>query len=186
MAIDLEDSFHRKRRDAEDLKVRYATLLADLETRKKQLVGRVEELQRNVYLDSQLIENAKISGIGPSRIVTLRSYGIESALDVVETSILDIPGFGYGLMANLLAWRRTVAASFRFDHNRGIPPADLQAIEAPFQAERSRLEESLRTVARELAELTARYEHDRNKAFTEMGTLVTELAQAEADLTVMS
>ena len=40
------------------------------------------------------IEDAKLTNIGPARCAVLRSWGIDTAADVDEAKIADIPGFG--------------------------------------------------------------------------------------------
>jgi DNA-binding helix-hairpin-helix protein with protein kinase domain len=95
--------------------------------------------QREQYLDSFKIGGKeKISGIGPGRIATLTSFGIETAWDVQSYRIQTIPGFGPSTAAKLTAWRQSKEAQFRFNPNHPIAAAEINAIEADLGARSAR------------------------------------------------
>lgn len=73
---------------------------------------RSEAAQRRAFLESQLLSNAYIDGIGGSLTATLLSHGIETAADVVRANMEQVPGFGRARIERLLAWRRSVEAKF--------------------------------------------------------------------------
>jgi DNA-binding helix-hairpin-helix protein with protein kinase domain len=73
------------------------------------------ELQaKKQYMDSQLIRNAKIKGIGPALSSRLQIWNIESALDVTQ-SVYQVQGIGPAKAAALFEWRSAVERRFRFD-----------------------------------------------------------------------
>ena len=63
----------------------------NLEERRRldDLTNRKRELQRQHYLEQHDIDQAKIRGIGISRTLTLKSYGIETAADVACPVAVD-------------------------------------------------------------------------------------------------
>ena len=103
---------------------------------------KIKEYQRNRrseqlkgYLATFYIRRHKIAGLGPSRIATLSSYGVETALDVSDNAILTIPGFGPKTAAVLIAWRRSIEVRFVYDER---PNAMDKARMAAIKAERVR------------------------------------------------
>ena len=51
-------------------------------------------MQLSQFLDQKVIADHTIPKIGPGRTAILTSYGIETACDIVEDRVLDVPGFG--------------------------------------------------------------------------------------------
>jgi len=88
-----------------------------------------EAHQKQLYLDRFTIKKAKISGIGPSRAVTLASFGIETAADVDYYKIIHIHGFGPALCSALVEWRRKHEANFRFNANAPVDPREIARID---------------------------------------------------------
>jgi len=78
-------------------------------------VRQTGEMQaRQQYLDSQLIRNAKIKGIGPALTARLQYWNIESALDVTY-AVNHVQGIGPAKAQALFEWRSAVERRFRFD-----------------------------------------------------------------------
>lgn len=72
-------------------------------------------LQFVKYLESQEIRKAKIRHVGLARQTALASYGIETALDITEEKVLQVPGFGANNSVPLLEWRKSLEKSFVYD-----------------------------------------------------------------------
>jgi ssDNA-binding Zn-finger/Zn-ribbon topoisomerase 1 len=72
-------------------------------------------LQLLKFLESQEIRKAKIRHVGLARQTALASYGIETALDITEEKVLQVPGFGANNSVPLLEWRKNVEKSFVYD-----------------------------------------------------------------------
>ena len=64
-----------------------------------------EAEQRARFLGQFRIEDAKLNNIGPARCAVLRSWGIDTAADVDDAKIAEIPGFGKSLTDKLVLWR---------------------------------------------------------------------------------
>ena len=114
------------------------------------LTNRKRELQRQHYLEQHDIDQAKIRGIGISRTLTLKSYGIETAADVNYKRIVTISGFGPGTANSLLAWRQQVESAFHFDPKQAINPADITAIKVDIATKRADLENRARQTINKL------------------------------------
>ena len=89
-------------------RTRYRDLHVTRQARLDELGGKVRERQLQIFLDTFSIERADIDAIGPARVATLQSYGVETAADVNRATILAIPGFGPAYTERLLDWRRAV------------------------------------------------------------------------------
>jgi DNA-binding helix-hairpin-helix protein with protein kinase domain len=117
------------------------------------------ELQLKGFLRKQFLEDASIKGIGPGRISVLRSFGIETALDVTEDRVNAVAGFGPALTAAVVDWRKSVEARFRFDPAKGIEPAERAALTQRQSQRRAALESSLTTGLNELQQIRLSGEH---------------------------
>lgn len=87
---------------------------------------RSEQLRQ--YLEGFPIARANLAGIGPSRVATLASYGIDSAADVNEFALLEVPGFGRKTTYTLMVWRRRLEQRFRY--KKQPTPADHRRLTA--------------------------------------------------------
>jgi DNA-binding helix-hairpin-helix protein with protein kinase domain len=144
-----------------------------------QSTRRQRELQQ--FLDRHRIASTSISGFGPGRRATLRSYGIETAADVEYHAIIRIQGFGPTLTSALLAWRRSVESRFRFDPSKNLDPRDIAAVEQEIQAVRTGLEQTLTGGAAQLAQIAHQTETRRELLCTEVERVSQALAQAGAN-----
>jgi len=72
-------------------------------------------IQMLQFLESQEIRKAKIRHVGLARQTALASYGIETALDITEERVPQVPGFGLKNTLQLLEWRKSVEKSFVYD-----------------------------------------------------------------------
>jgi DNA-binding helix-hairpin-helix protein with protein kinase domain len=86
--------------------------------------------QLKLFLERYYITNAKIKGIGSARKATLRSYGVETAADVVRFRIESISGFGPSIAGALIGWRTSIERRFIFDPKQPIDPAEIRAIKS--------------------------------------------------------
>ena len=186
----------RKRWTAQNTHQRFNTKLAELKTKKTEYqnlpgvrVRRLQQLEKEVYqrqlerfLDSHRIDQARISGIGHARQITLRSYGLETAADITKASVLGVPGFGPTNTAKLLAWRSLIEQSFKFDSTRGVDPQDKRNVEVEIQNTRAKLEQELRSGAALLRQLSDQAHSTHLSLRQSADIAMKNREQAEADL----
>ena len=91
-------------------------------------VSEPEAEQRARYLATFRIEAAKLPNIGPARCAVLRSWGIDTAADVDEGKIADIPSFG-NLTDKLVIWRDMKAKLFIYNAAPIVDPLEVQRID---------------------------------------------------------
>jgi DNA-binding helix-hairpin-helix protein with protein kinase domain len=183
----------RYRTDFVDAKASLARLKGEYETLQKKHADALADLQRNVraaqlrqFLEGRLIDSAEIPDIGPVRKAALRSYNIETALDVDAGNIAQVPGFGPKLTPRLLAWRADVERAFRFDPTAGVPRPLLDALNAQFNQQRQALEARLRQGPATLKGQAAKAENHLAQLLTGIQRLVVQVAQAEADASLLA
>lgn len=127
------------------LKAEYDGLPRERAKRLQILFEKRRDKQLLNYLDRFHLGTTKIPGMGPTRIATLASHGMATAGDIVESRILAVPGFGQGIAANLVAWRRSLEASFTFDPNQAVSASDQAAIERDISVQKTELERDVGT-----------------------------------------
>jgi DNA-binding helix-hairpin-helix protein with protein kinase domain len=177
--------FRRKRGELEGLKEEYRGLPA---FRQKKLAAleagrRATQLER--FLDRHRIDKAKIPSIGPGRTATLQSYGIETAWDLEQQEILDVPGFGPVLAQTLLSWRRSIESKFVFDSTKGVDPADVAALDRTIAARKAQIERVLQTGGAELEKIRHQITLRRQSLLQQLEIAAKAVAQEEADLRVL-
>jgi DNA-binding helix-hairpin-helix protein with protein kinase domain len=139
-----QQAFAEKRKSLEQARAELADLPNERRRRLAKLEAERESRQRQRYLDRFRIDRAKIRGIGSGRTSMLASYGIETAADVDDSAILQIPGFGPMLTTELVRWRREHERNFRFNPAEPIDRRDVDAIDRDLEARRQSLLSALR------------------------------------------
>lgn len=176
--------FQEKYTQLRSAKKRHGELIAQRNTELQMLQQQVRQYQLDAYLRGQFISDAKIPKIGPTRVATLESYGIETAYDIELSAILAIHGFGSATAENLIVWRRQIEAGFRFDPARGVPQDAIQAVEIKFAQARIQCESILQRGPKELRQVTDAANVELSKFNSWLPKKCDEVAQLRADLRV--
>jgi DNA-binding helix-hairpin-helix protein with protein kinase domain len=156
-----------------------------LHERRKQ---RVRELERALY-DAQLrhflekfdISSAEIPHIKDGRKAMLAAYGITDAADITRQALETVPGFGHFLIVQLITWRQSLEAMFKFNPGRGIDPADIQRVDHEVAKRRAEIELLLSKGPGELKELRRRIIAARGQLQGQLEKAYLDVAQAQAD-----
>ena len=143
---------------AENLKASLREAKHDLESLKTERDARValyqserRNMQRLKFLERFRIRDQKIRGIGPSKLATLTSFGIETAADLDQRdAVLALPGFGPASSQPLFDWQRDCARGFVYNAQvNDIDRAELAKINAEFDKRQRSLIEQITKTARE-------------------------------------
>jgi DNA-binding helix-hairpin-helix protein with protein kinase domain len=159
--------------------------LADLPNERVRRLQRLETdrqlYQKLRYLDRFRIDAADVHGIGPGRTAMLEAYGVETAADCEEAELRQIPGFGPALTSELIAWRRSHEANFRFDAAEPVDPQDIAEVERQLGQRRQELLETLRKGPETLRQASDEIATSRKSLKPELDQAWTafKLAQAE-------
>lgn len=145
-----------------------------------------EARQRASFLDRFAIRRARISGIGPAKMATMASYGIETAADITKHAVMAVPGFGEAMTAKLILWRRGHEAKFRY--NPAPDPSDVQAenaVRAANATKRADLQSKIRSGAAALQTAPQRLASRSQSSDLPLMHALGERARAARDLEVL-
>jgi len=140
------------------LRADYESLQARFTAERQGFTERREELQRKEYLRRVFLAAARIQGFAQGHKQVLRSFGIETAYDVLYAMPEDIKGLGDARRARLRDWAREAQGQFHFDPQSSIPPGELRPLVTTFRKEqvsiRARLEDACDKLRRSSKEMT--------------------------------
>jgi DNA-binding helix-hairpin-helix protein with protein kinase domain len=174
----------------EALKVSLRQMRSELQDLPKVEAANIESYHRNrraaqldAFLDGFQIRRVKISGIGPSRLATLTSYGIETAADITPGRILNVPGFGPATSKPLLAWRKHLEGRFVFHGTAtAADTAALNTIRNTTASRSRELLERLRSGAQKLSQLAVELRARQQAHDPALATLHRQREQILGDL----
>ena len=147
-----------------------------------------EARQRCAFLDGFLIQGARIAGIGPVRRATLVSFGIETAADISQFSVRQVPGFGDVMTRNLLEWRQALETRFRYNPVRNTQDVtDERRLQSNFARRKGNLEAAIRDGVRTLQTAKPRLNTLRAHARKDKALLgaLDRWLRAERDLEIL-
>jgi DNA-binding helix-hairpin-helix protein with protein kinase domain len=157
----------------------------NLPERRKQKVRELEralyETQLSHYLEKFDIAAADIPHIKDGRKAMLSAYGIDNAADVTRSALDAVPGFGLFLIMQLLTWRQSLAAKFKFNPGRGVDPSDIQRVDRDIAKRRAEIEALLSKGPPELHNLRLRIIAARGRLQDQLEKALIDVAQAQAD-----
>jgi DNA-binding helix-hairpin-helix protein with protein kinase domain len=139
------------------------------------------EIQLKHYLQKFDIASADIPHIKDGRKAMLSAYGIDDASDVVRSTLENVPGFGAFLVIQLITWRQSLEANFKFNPGRGVDPADIQRVDRDLAKRRLELEALLAKGPSELTLLRNRIVAARGRLQAQLEKALMDVAQAQAD-----
>ncbi len=175
-------SYRTKKQELEKKKNEYLGLNGLRSQKINQLENNRRKSQLHLFLDKFNIWHANISGIGPTRKSTLQSYGIETAADINENDILNVPGFGVSYTEKLLRWRRDHERKFVFNPTQSIAASEIAHVDGEILVSRRRLEQELQYGLGHLQQISQEINRIRRSMIEESEKNLLTLAQAEADL----
>lgn len=153
--------------------------------RRKQRIRELEralyETQLHRYLEQFDIASADIPHVKEGRKAMLSAYGINDAGDITRSALEQVPGFGQFLIMQLISWRQSLEATFRFNPGRGVDPADIQRVDQELTKRRAEIELLLSKGPGELKYLSQGIIAARGRLQDQLEKAAMEAAQAQAD-----
>ena len=175
---DLQGELNRVKADYDRLEPSY-------QAERQKLRENVQAQQLKKHLEGFFLSQAKISGIGPSRLTVLASFGVETAADIEEWRIRKIPGFGPKLTGELLSWRRSVQRRFRFNPLQGVDPREERQLMVRFNQKRVQLHGTLEEGFSRLQRLKAEILSRRSSLKAALDKTAVAVRKAQADVTAV-
>jgi DNA-binding helix-hairpin-helix protein with protein kinase domain len=172
------ESFISTKRAIYKLKQEYDSLSGKREHLLKNMLNYYFQQQLAQHLDQYRIESANLDGIGPGRIATLQSYGIETAEDINLSKLSTINGFGEKLVMRLLDWRRQCEGLFSFDPASMPTQSIIASIDRDIASKRQKIKQDLSAGMAQLTAIRVQVEKDRQSAVNEALTIFRAYEQA--------
>lgn len=145
-----------------------------------QAKARADALQR--FLEGIELRPGAVKGIGPTRVKTLNSFGIETAADITPGNLAKVPGFGRKFTGELLAWRRRQEGAFSPPPRLAPNRIALAQVEAAIAREARPLLAELESGKTWLHTLADRAREEIAQLRRELEQAAKAVAQARADL----
>ena len=172
-----------KRDELRNLKETYENL-AEIRDFKFTQLARKDQF--NEFLVKFEINHPDIDGLGATAIDELLSHGVETAADIAEERLGQIPGLNESRVRRLLNWRQELERKFVFDPGKRVESQPRIAIEKEIDSLRIHLEQELSGGAHYLHRFKQEIETDGQKLMPALAKARREFAQAEKDLEVAS
>lgn len=155
------------------------------EFRKRRFEQLVANRQKNAlrsFLDQYQIERARIPGIGAGKKAMLQSFNIETAADITQHAVMQVPGFGPALTEKLMRWRRGIERNFRFDQKSAIDPRQITDLDRAIAIRKSEIENALLSGRASLIQLRSEILSRRQVIERALHQAAHDYAQASADV----
>jgi DNA-binding helix-hairpin-helix protein with protein kinase domain len=156
----------------------------DYELELRQAEMHSKRIQLDEYLDKSLIRHARLKQITEARILSLESFGIETARDVEILSKQKVPGIGPILSKRLFSWRDKLASSFR--PKQGLPESESRRIATRYAPVLLPLRQALQSAINDLENLAAAHRASEAERINAIAEAMQDLATAEAYVRAMS
>lgn len=180
------ESFNRRKRTLIEMHDEWGRLGDKESSELAKLQGSAQSRARRRYLEGCFIDRASIPGVGPAKRTALRSFGIETAADVDRYAVLQVRGFGERLTQNMLDWRAQCERRFKFNPSDPALKADEAQVRGKYAARRAEIQRTI-TNGKQLLETEARRSEQQTRAlYPGLVQAAEVLAQAQADLGVVS
>lgn len=156
--------------------------LAQIRERKlRQLETEARKEQLEAFLEQFEVEEADLGGVWFKANSDLYSHGIETAADVNERKLRQVPSVGTYHLTKLLEWRRALEQQFEFNATRSVSQQARIAAEKEIDEIRHRLEHELGGGAFYLRRVKQEIEARRRQLQPALANARQALAQAEKD-----
>jgi DNA-binding helix-hairpin-helix protein with protein kinase domain len=178
-----ESRFRQRKDGASGIVASHDRAKLDYEREVRQADADSKQIQLEEHLDKALIRQAKLKGITGDRILSLESFGIETAKDVTLLSSQKVPGIGKVLSKRLVDWRNSLSASFR--PQQTLPDSEKNRIASRYAPVMRPLAESIQWAINDLDAIAMSHRTREAELLRTIATAVQTLAVAEAHVRAM-
>jgi DNA-binding helix-hairpin-helix protein with protein kinase domain len=175
-------AFHAKKSELTRRRAEYLTLKADATKEVQKLLDAAAEDQKRRFLESFPVSAARVQGVGATKKQAMQSAGIRTAADVSMASLLQLKGFGTTSAVAMTRWRAACEQRFQFDPQ--LSHAEVAAVQVRYAKRRQTLEKALDDGAAVLGSLVVSARINTQAMMGKLAQALTEVAQAEVDLTI--
>ena len=170
--------FQQRKADADSVLNSHNGARQDYERDLRQAEMDSKKIQLEEHLDRSLIRNAKLKGIGNRQIMSLESFGIETANDVPKLRDQKVPDIGPVLSKRLFDWHDSLSASFR--PQRGLPESEMNRVAGRYAPVLLPLGQAIQAAINDLDAIAASHRTREAERVKAIAAAVQDLAFAEA------
>jgi DNA-binding helix-hairpin-helix protein with protein kinase domain len=163
-----------------DAKRRLMELPQQRDARRRALLDDAAKRQRDRYLDTFRIDEAKLKKLWPQELTMLASYGIETAEDALRLQSTMESLVVKGTHDEILDWAHRCAAGFRFDPSKDADSDDLKDFDETIRIQESRLLERLKDGEADLKQLAEDIAAQKSATEAEIRTARHAVKEAES------
>jgi hypothetical protein len=178
-----ESRFRQRKDEALVIAASHDRAKFDYERELKQAEINSKTIQLEEYLDKALIRQAKLKGITGDRIMSLESFGIETAKDVPLLNSQKVPGIGPVLSKRLFDWRNSLLASFRPQNT--LPDSEKNRIASRYAPVMLPLAQSIQVAINDLDAIANSHRTREAETIKAVAAAVQNLAIADAHVKAM-
>jgi hypothetical protein len=178
-----QNRFRDRRNETSGIAANHARAKLDYERELIQAEGDSKKLQLEDHLEKALIREAKLKGITGERILSLESFGIETAKDVDMLYSLKVPGIGNVLSKRLFDWRDSVMRSFR--PQKALPESEKNRIASRYAPVMLPLGQSIQAAINDLDRIALSHNARETEVINAIARAVQKYAIAEAHVKAM-
>ena len=142
-----------------------------------------KKIQLENFLDSHLIRNAKLKGITSDRVLSLESFGIESAKDVPMLKSQKVPGIGPVISNRLLDWRDDLIKTFV--PSQKLPESEKNRVASRYAPVMLPLGQAIQGAIQDLEGITTTHRSREAELVRSIATAVQASAVAQAHVDAM-
>jgi len=139
-----------------------------------------QRIQLEEHLDKSLIRRANLKGITGDRILSLESFGIETAKDITILSYQKVPGIGPILTERLIEWRDKIKSKFKA--LPGLPETEKRRIASRYGPALLPVVQTLQAAINDLEGIAASHRASESEWIKAVAAAVQEQAIAEANV----
>ena len=180
---EIQIHFQEKQATAERMLQSHHGTLQDYEQELHHAHINSNKTQVEAYLDQALIRDANLKGFTRDRLLSLESFGIETAKDVEILGRLKVPGIGPTLSGRLFDWRDNLTRRFR--SKQGLPESERQRIATRYAPALLPLTHVLQATLKELETIQESLRAAEVTRLAAIARSVQDVAVAEAHVAAM-
>lgn len=178
-----EGKYRQRKDEASGLAANHDRARQDYEKELRQAEVDSKRIQLEEHLDKALIRQAKLKGITSDRILSLESFGIETAKDVYILNNQKVPGIGPVLSKRLFDWRDSLTAKFR--PQQILPDSEKNRIASRYAPVMLPLGQSIQEAINDLDTIAMSHRARESDLLKAIAAAVQNLAVAEAHVRAM-
>ena len=179
-----ESRFRHRKDEANAIAAQHGSAKLDYEMELRQAEVDSEKIQLEEHLDKALIRQANVKGVTTGRILSLESFGIETAKDVPLLNTQKVEGIGPVLSRRLFDWRDSLMASFR--PQKTLPQSERDRIAGRYAPVMLPLGQSIQGAINDLDTIAMSHRSREAETIKAITTAVQNFAIAEAHVRAMA